>query len=559
MKKLLLLGVLLTASLCFSQQKISESKKVEDLIRIWGLLKYKHPTVSRGKFDIDQVFIKELGKLKTIQQQDTFNKHLLQWIRSFSDSSHRLKPASPTPAKLFSKNEAYDWIENSGFSVALTNLLHTIKNNKNYGKHYASIRKLSHSVQFENDKELTGFTESNQSHRLLFLASFWNKMSYWNVNIYLTETPWNKVLTGLIPAFINKDTLSYKLAKDKLFAKLNDSHANYTSSYLYKQPSQKFSLYAGRIVNDSLVVKTIFNKSLAKKEGIEIGDVIYQINGNSIREQYLKKFKNRISASNENYLKSIVARYYLLSDSSDSLDIGLLKKTGKHIKQHIQLHKFTRNNYQPISMPSSLKGVAWKKLKKDIGYLNLSTINKSELKKAFQAFKNTKGLIIDLRNYPRNLKFTDLPYFLYPRKKVFMKILVPYAPSIGKYDAQTALKLLMNPFSAGRKNNKYYKGKIVLLVDRTTASMAEYFAMAIQAAPNCITIGEQTFGAVMNRNQVILKDKSTIDFTGNGAFYPDNTPVQRRGLKIDFQVKESAIGYDSYQYIDRAIKIIQKN
>lgn len=213
--------------------------------------------------------------------------------------------------------------------------------------------------------------------------------------------------------------------------------------------------------------------------------------------------------------------------------------------------------YKPVAMVDTLHQVKWKKIKDDVGYINLAFINKKELKNAFKTFMNTKGIVIDLRNYPRNIKATDVPYFLYPKKKIFMKILVSQTPSIGKYDAQSVLKIIKNPFSAGRKNKNNYKGKIVLLVDRTTASMAEYFAMAIQSSPNCITIGEQTCGAVMNRNQVILKDKTTVDFTGIGAFYPDNTSVQRQGLKIDYKIQENATGYNIYQYIDEAIQIIQ--
>ena len=205
-----------------------------------------------------------------------------------------------------------------------------------------------------------------------------------------------------------------------------------------------------------------------------------------------------------------------------------------------------------------IASIKWKKFNKEIGYINLKDINKSELKNAFKDFKNTKGIIIDLRNYPRNLKATDLPYFIYPKKKVFMKILTSSAPGIGKYDSQSVLKIIKNPFAAGRNNKNYYKGKVILLVNRITGSMAEYFAMAIQGAPNCITIGEQTFGAVMNRNEVILKDKTKIDYTSIGAFYPNNKNVQREGLKIDYYIPEKVKKFDNYQYINEAIKLILK-
>ncbi len=62
----------------------------------------------------------------------------------------------------------------------------------------------------------------------------------------------------------------------------------------------------------------------------------------------------------------------------------------------------------------------------------------------------------------------------------------------------------------------------------------------------------------MNRIQFNLIDKTTIDFTGMGAFYPNDEPLQRTGLKLDFEIKESALNYNSDLYIEEAIKIMRQ-
>lgn len=559
-KSILIITALLIYNFSFSQNKITENNKIESLIQIWGLLKYKHPYISKGNVDFDKEFIRKYNKIKAIQTQEEFNSELSSWIKSFNSKKEKIKIKSRTSSKLFTKNEDYSWITNSNFHSELIQQLNQLKNNTNYGKHYGFVNKMSNSVDFNNDKKFIGFDSGKESHRLLFLASFWNKMRYWNINIYLTNTKWNAVLPALIPDFLQEDTIKFLQAKDKLFTQLNDSHSNYSSGKFYNIKNRKYSLYGGRIVNDTLVIKTLFNKELANSENIEIGDLIYLINGKKISEYYTDNFSESVSASNKNHLKSVVERANLLSSDNalSSLKIGLVKKNGIKRIQQIKLYKFTNKNYKPITLKDTLATIKWKKIRDDIGYINLKSIDKSELKKAFKAFKNTTGIVIDLRNYPRNLSVKDLPYFLYPKKKVFMKILTSYAPGIGKYDTQTALKIIKNPFAAGRNNKNYYKGKVVLLVDRITGSMAEYFAMAIQNSPNCITIGEQTFGAVMNRNQVILKDKTTIDYTGVGAFYPNDKNVQRKGIQLDVTIKEKARNYSPYQYIDEAIKIIQK-
>lgn len=342
MKKRILIFTLLISNICFSQNSITENEKTENLIQIWGLLKYKHPNVSRGNVNIDAEFIKEFNKFRPIQTQEKLNLELLEWIQKLDSDKYKIKLNTRTSAKAFIKNADYSWIKNSNFNSELVEKLLQIKNNSNYKNHYASINRMSNMVNFENDKKLVGYDQNKKSNRLLFLASFWSKMRYWNVNIYLTETPWNAVLSEMIPDFLSSNKLTYRIAKDKLFSKLNDSHSNYRASALFK--NIKLSLYAGRIVNDTLVVKKIFNRTLAKKENIEFGDMIYAINGKTTLQYYQEKFSNRISTSNKNYLKAAIEGAPLLINNSDSLRIGLLKRDGTKKELYIKQYRFSKKN-----------------------------------------------------------------------------------------------------------------------------------------------------------------------------------------------------------------------
>lgn len=81
--------------------------------------------------------------------------------------------------------------------------------------------------------------------------------------------------------------------------------------------------------------------------------------------------------------------------------------------------------------------------------------------------------------------------------------------------------------------------------------------MTIQQSPNCVTIGEQTAGSILNVVSYTLPDKTEVDFTGLGAFYPNGEGAQRKGLQIDYYVKESAKKNDTELYIKDAIRIIE--
>jgi len=561
MKKILLFIFVFSSLITFSQTKVPESQKIERLIQIWGLLKYHHPEISKGKLNWNQEFITLYDKIEKIETNEQLNQELLSWITGFeSESTKKLyKKKVYDQQKLFTKNYDYSWIETSNFNPIVTSKLHQIRENSNYGDFYASIDKLNNFINFKNDKGFDSFNYRIKSHRILFLASFWNVMKYWNVNIYLTDEPWSEVLKNLQLDFINADTEEkFEFAKMKLFSKLNDSHSDYFNDYIFKNVYNRFASFGGKLVNDSLVVTTLHSKSLAGKDNIKLKDVIYEIESKSVKDYFYEKFKDFGSTSNLNNARNIYSYYWLLSSNKDSMHVKFISADKKIESKYVKLYEY--ETYKPeekenISIP---KQETFYELNTDIGFINLGKISKKELKTAFDSFANKKGIIIDLRNYPTKVNEDDIAKYLYPKKKIFVKILAPSKPSLGNYDMQAPLKFLKNPFAAGSKNRKYFKGKIVLMVNRSTGSRAEYFAMLIQQSPNCTAIGEQTFGAIMNRIEITLSDKTTIDFTGMGAFYPNDIGVQRNGIKIDYEVKESAKNYNPNQYIEEAIKIINQ-
>lgn len=536
--------------------QIPEDKKNESFIQIWGLLKYYHPEISDGDFDFNQAFIDEYQKVEAIETQAAFNAEMVDWIAGFGIPKRTTNEEKPS-SELFSKNINFKWINTSSFSPKLIDLLNALKNTTHYNHHYAKVKKLSSSIDFSNDIALSNFDASKKEHRLLFLASFWNAMNYWNVNIYLTDTPWENVLNESLSDFNRNSKEEFEKAKEKLFSALNDSHSDYGYSYTLTSLN-RFPNFGGRIINDSLVITTIFNEQRFQEDSLSKGDVIYAIENIPVQKYYRTKFSDVISVSNQNYLKRAIEKTYLLASKKDSISVHILKKNGQHRKQFIQLSplQYPAEKYMRLR-PMRVEN--WKELDTKIGYINLNYIDKKELKRAFEQFETYTGIVLDLRNYPRNIGASDIAKYLYPQKTVFLKALVSIKPSYGNYGSNPALSMIKNPFKAGKKNENYFKGKVILLVDRTTASKAEWMGMAIQASPHCITLGEQTFGAVMNRNTMPLMDATSIDFTGVGAFYPNDENVQRKGLKLDYNLKESAYHYDSNLYIETAIKLINNN
>lgn len=553
MRKIYFCLLLLSSSHLFSQTKLSDVQKYKQAGLVWGLLKYHHPEISKGNYDWDLEFIKLFDKVEGVEDQEELNDLLLGFISKYKKS--KLKLMRTNSERLFIKNADYSWIEPIVFGEKLTHELLKIKENGNINNYYASVGKIAKFLEFKGEKGFKDFNYSIKSHRVLLLYSFWNAIQYWDVNKYLMDEKWANCLDSMTQAFINCNTnLEFEITKTALISKLNDSHSSYYHpifdvSFKYKP------VFVVKAVNDTLLVTAIYSQTLARKDDLELGDMIIKINSKSISTSINEKLVPFVSTSNPTLLK--VWSNILLYNDTDSINVTLVKKNGTQTNRDIHLYDKYEEELPTYLLNSKDK---FSFIKPDIAYVNLEQIAKKDLSQIFKQIANTNGLILDLRNYPKNVSGIDLAEYLYPERKEYIKVLFPMSnsPSYGEYDGESPLKLISDPFSAGSHNPDYYKGKVVLLVNRRTMSRGEIIGMGIQQAPNCITIGEQTGGAVMNIVTYMLPDKTEVNFTGLGTFYPNGEEVQRKELHIDYYVKETAKNYDPELYIKEAVKMIEK-
>jgi C-terminal processing protease CtpA/Prc len=88
----------------------------------------------------------------------------------------------------------------------------------------------------------------------------------------------------------------------------------------------------------------------------------------------------------------------------------------------------------------------------------------------------------------------------------------------------------------------HYKGTVVVLVDETSMSHAEYTAMAFRAVPGAVVAGSTTAGADGNVSRIPLPGGEYAMMSGLGVFYPDNRPTQQVGIIPDLMVRPTIRG-----------------
>jgi C-terminal processing protease CtpA/Prc len=87
-----------------------------------------------------------------------------------------------------------------------------------------------------------------------------------------------------------------------------------------------------------------------------------------------------------------------------------------------------------------------------------------------------------------------------------------------------------------RDNLHRYNEKIVVLISEGTLSAAETKSIMFRTAINATLIGRPTPGANGNISRLRLPDEIIVCFSGVGAYYPDRTEIQRKGIIPDIEV-----------------------
>jgi C-terminal processing protease CtpA/Prc len=112
----------------------------------------------------------------------------------------------------------------------------------------------------------------------------------------------------------------------------------------------------------------------------------------------------------------------------------------------------------------------------------------------------------------------------------------------------------------GEKNKHPYKGKLVIIVNEYTQSLAEYITMALATVPGAIILGSTTAGTIGEPSRIELPGGIVTAFSGYGVLYPNGRDVQRYGLKIDKVVRPTIQGIKEGkdELLDEAINLVLK-
>jgi C-terminal processing protease CtpA/Prc len=512
-----------------------QTENLYALAKVWGFLKYHHPDVAKGNSSFDEALFKIMQPIANAASAEKRNELLLNWINSLGDETG-YKTAEELPAKDVHIKPNIGWINDKNlFSDAVISKLNSIYLHRNKSDNaYIKLMPGVLNPNFNGEEKYTDMAADDDGLRMLALFRYWNIIEYFFPSKYLIKENWDDILKEFIPKFAaDRTSLVYKLNCLKLINRIHDTHANISGD---KEVGGYFGtnypVVKAKMIEGKLIVTLIIDEVLGKNETIQTGDEILMVNGKTVA-QCRKDLEPVLCASNSSAANRNFASSFLLRGNADSLSI-----TYEHdgVIKNGRLKLYPMQTVNDAAMKKYYGGPTYKLLNDSVGYITLATIKAAELKTIFKTFENTKGIVIDIRNYPSEFVPFAIAEYIKPEPSPFVKF------TSGNISNPGLFTFMKYPTSNGSKNKDYYKGKIVILVDERTQSQAEYTTMALRTAPNAIVMGSQTAGADGNVSMINFPGGFGSYISGIGVFYPDGKETQGIGIVPDIEVRPTREG-----------------
>jgi carboxyl-terminal processing protease len=317
-----------------------------------------------------------------------------------------------------------------------------------------------------------------------------------NNNIDIALEKYRRLLHVINRFYI--DTVNQTQIIDKAIIetlKTLDPHSYYISKDEYKAMTEPLEgNFEGigiefNILEDTLIVVVPLLGGPSEKVGLMSGDRIIRVNGENIAGIGLT------------YAKV----HSLLRGPKGSR----IKVTIKRGRSEIDFD-ITRGKIPINSVDAAYE------IKPGVAYLKLSRFAKNsmdEIEKAFAGFKNPKSMILDLRGNSGG----------------FMNVANALADQFfdaGKLIVYTESRAFPTKKELSTDYGHFKKGRLVVLIDESSASASEIVAGAIQDQDRGIIIGRRSFGKGLIQNEFPMDDGSAVRLTIAKYHTPSGRTIQ---------------------------------
>ncbi|TQF17527.1 peptidase S41 [Myxococcus llanfairpwllgwyngyllgogerychwyrndrobwllllantysiliogogogochensis] len=377
--------------------------------------------------------------------------------------------------------------------------------------------------------------------RLLAGAKLWTVVRFFFAYRELMDRPWDSRLPGLLEKLeAAKDAKAYVLALAEATTWLQDAHA-----MVRGHPElQRFygaipPVWVTDLDGKAVVVEV---HEAASSSGLVPGDIIEKVDGEPI-DALARRFAPYVAASLASYHRDLTLQIALGGEVGSTAVLGVRGAKGP---KEAKLVRTSRRNLPPS------KAESYRLLEGNLGFVDLGKLEVQDVPAMFEKLKDTRGIVFDLRAYPRGTMWALGPYFDVKGSRPFAWYMRPYAggQNVGWVKYVDSLRETDLP---------KYRGRTVTLIDSRTISQAEHTGLLLKAAADTVFVGSATAGTNGDVTEAILPGDISFYFTGQQVLHGDGRQLQRKGLEPDVKLRPTVAGLQAGrdELLERALQILR--
>lgn len=326
---------------------------------------------------------------------------------------------------------------------------------------------------------------------------------------YIGEIDEQKMLDETIKGYINglDDEYSEYMTAEEWAEFQANALGNYVGIGIYMSVDE----------NNNVVVVSPIKGTPAEEAGLQSGDVIVNVNDENVLGMSSDLVSSKIKGEEGTKVRITVLR------EAEYLDFEVERKSIKVYHVETEL------------------------LENDIGYISLLTFDEGcaeELKTKYEEIKakGAKKIILDLRNNTGGI--------------------VDEALAIADYILPKDSKVLITVDSDGNKETSVTKQdsiineELVVLVNEYSASASEILVGALKDHERAKVVGKNTYGKGVIQSVFMLTDGSALKLTINEYFTPNETKINKVGIKPDFEIEQNTETEEDEQ-LNKAVELLK--
>jgi len=415
----------------------------------------------------------------------------------------------------------------------------------------------STSPQVPPDRDDTNSAYPSTEYRILAAYKVWGVFHYFFAYRDQMDEDWDEDFKKFLPKIVSAASAQdYHLAVAEFVSQVHDSNAQLHSRILDRYYGEAPVGLRLQLVEKKAVVTGIVDDD-AKKAGIQPGDIIRKVDGESLAERANREARY-IPASTQKSLAWLVLQRVLNGPDGSTATLAIEDTDG-----HVREVKLRRKSAYKALLRHQRTGEVVKLFSGNIGYVDLDRLKDSEVDSMFERLQNARAIIFDMRGSP-SANIGEIASRLTNRQEAAAALLsgpLTLAPDLpnGEALSQNASYFIVQRLP--RTDKPRYLGKTVMLIDERASGPAEHAGLFFEAANGTKFIGTPTAGADGTISSFLIPGGITIDFSGLDVRHANGGQLQRLGLQPFLEVAPTLAGIRAGrdEVLERALSYLSAN